>query len=166
MEQQFETPSLAAEDLKAMQEQGESVVVLDGRSPKEFRKMAIPGGRFCPNAELGYRLPMLVPDENTPVVINCAGRTRSLIGAQTLLSLGFRNKILALRNGTQGWRLAGFELVHGATPTVLPEPDEAQLAARGAAAAHSTQAARALALACWRPRATRARGSGGGPGRA
>ena len=129
VEQQFETPSLAAEDLKAMQEQGESVVVLDGRSPKEFRKMAIPGGRFCPNAELGYRLPMLVPDENTPVVINCAGRTRSLIGAQTLLSLGFRNKILALRNGTQGWRLAGFELVHGATPTVLPEPDEAQLAA-------------------------------------
>jgi len=129
LEHQLNTPSISAEALKAMQDRGDAVVVLDGRSPKEFRKMAIPGAQSCPNAELAYRLPALVPDETVPVVVNCAGRTRSIIGAQTLISLGVRNPVSALRNGTQGWRLAGFDLAHGAAPAVLPEPDASQLAA-------------------------------------
>ena len=129
VEQRLGTPSISAEELKAMQNRGEPLVILDGRSPKEFEKMAIPGARSCPNAELGYRLSTLVKDKNTPVVVNCAGRTRSIIGAQTLISLGFRNKISALRNGTQGWQLTGFELTHGAKPELLPELNESRLSA-------------------------------------
>jgi len=42
------------------------------------------------------------------VVVNCAGRTRSIIGAQSLINAGVPNKVVALRNGTMGWSLAGF----------------------------------------------------------
>ncbi|WP_421706581.1 rhodanese-like domain-containing protein [Algihabitans sp.] len=120
VEHELGTPSISAEELKTLQERGESVIVLDGRSPSEFRKMSLPGARSCPNAELAYRLKGLVPDSQTPVVVNCAGRTRSIIGAQTLQECGVANPVFALRNGTQGWRLAGFELDHGRAPQPLP----------------------------------------------
>jgi rhodanese-related sulfurtransferase len=79
----------------------------------EFHKMNIPGATCCPNGELAYRVRRLVPDASTPIVINCAGRTRSIIGAQTLINLGLPNPVYALENGTQGWFLADHPLEHG-----------------------------------------------------
>lgn len=113
IEHAADTPTIKAEELKARQESGEPLVLLDGRTAPEFRKMSIPGAVHCPNAELGHRLPEFVSDETTPVVINCAGRTRSIIGAQGLIAQGYKNPIYALENGTQGWELAGLTLDHG-----------------------------------------------------
>lgn len=115
-----ETPSISAEDLHKMQQESMPVMILDGRSPKEFHKMSLPGAISCPNAELTYRLPELLSDHSTPIVVNCAGRTRSIIGAQSLRNLGLPNPVLALRNGTQGWRLSGFDLCHGEIPQAQP----------------------------------------------
>ena len=128
VEHELGTPSISAEELKALLDRGGPVVVLDGRSPSEFRKMSLPGARSCPNAELAYRLTGFVSDPQTPVVVNCAGRTRSIIGAQTLQDCGIANPVFALRNGTQGWRLAGFELDHGLTPQALPALSAVELA--------------------------------------
>lgn len=136
VEHDYETPSISAEDLRARQQTGTPLIVLDGRSPQEFTKMSLPEALSCPNAELGYRLPELLRDENTPIVINCAGRTRSIIGAQSLRNLGLKNPVFALRNGTQGWRLAGFELDNGRVPQTLPalSPASAALARQRTAA--------------------------------
>lgn len=49
------------------------------------------------------------------------------MGAQTLINAGVANKVLALRDGTQGWHLAGLELVHGASQRA-PMPTAAGLA--------------------------------------
>ena len=49
----------------------------------------------------------LAPDPDTLVVVNCAGRTRSIIGAQSLINAGVPNRVAALANGTMGWTLAG-----------------------------------------------------------
>jgi len=122
------TPSVTAAELKSMRDRGENFVLLDGRTVAEYRKMNIPGGIACPNAELGHRLQRLVPDEETPVVINCAGRTRSIMGAQSLIDLGYRNPICALENGTQGWLLADFDLEHGADRFYPGALDQADLA--------------------------------------
>lgn len=121
VEHEFETPSVSADELHALQRNGADVLVLDGRSSSEFRKMSLPTALSCPNAELGYRLPALCGEPGTTVVINCAGRTRSIIGAQTLRLLEAPNPVFALRNGTQGWRLAGYELEHGVEPAALPD---------------------------------------------
>lgn len=115
------TPHISAEELMEMIEKKENFILLDGRTPREFKNMSIPSGRTCPNAELGYRLPVLVSDPTTKVIVNCAGRTRSLVGAQSLRNLGFENPIYALKNGTQGWRLSGYELNRGLEPEPLPE---------------------------------------------
>lgn len=110
----YHTPSLRAMQLHAMLEDGKTdVIVLDGRPIEEYRKMNIPGAICCPNGELALRIGQLAPDPATTIVINCAGRTRSIIGAQTLINLNIPNPVYALENGTQGWFLADLPLEHG-----------------------------------------------------
>ncbi len=109
------TPSISAEELQAMFENSENLVVLDSRTPAEFSRMSIPNGINVPGAELAYRVHDLAPSPDTLIVVNCAGRTRSIIGAQSLINAGIENKVVALRGGTQGWILAGLKLDHGAT---------------------------------------------------
>ena len=65
-----------------------------------------------------------MPDPNTLVVVNCAGRTRSILGAESLRRAGVPNRVLALRNGTMGWELAGLKVARGRTeryPAGRPE---------------------------------------------
>lgn len=107
------TPSVSAPMLFDMLRRGENVLVLDGRPFSEYQKMTIPGSICCPNGELSYRVHDMVDRPDTTIVVNCAGRTRSIIGAQTLINLGLPNPVLALENGTQGWYLEDFELEHG-----------------------------------------------------
>ncbi|HVO87917.1 MAG TPA: rhodanese-like domain-containing protein [Casimicrobiaceae bacterium] len=118
------TPHLTAPELKQRIDRGDDVLVIDGRPLAEYRKMNIPGSLCCPNGELALRIAALAPDPNTTIVVNCAGRTRSIIGAQTLRSLGVRNPVFALEDGTQGWFLAGFALEHGASRTYSEEPSD------------------------------------------
>jgi len=114
VEHHYKTPHVTAAELAAMFEAGEDVMVLDGRPFAEYRKMSIPNAINCPNGELAYRVRRLVPSDQTRIVINCAGRTRSIIGAQTLINLGMPNPVAALQSGTQGWMLADLALEHGA----------------------------------------------------
>lgn len=109
------TPRLTAEQVATMQRSGADHVIVDGRPYAEYTKMSIPGGICCPNGELALRIRDLVPDPATTIVVNCAGRTRSILGAQTLIDAGIPNPVYALENGTQGWFLAGLELARGAT---------------------------------------------------
>ncbi len=123
------TPSLAPEELKQRIDAGENLVILDSRPMVEFTGTNIPGALDCPGAELAYRVREIAPDPRTTVVVNCAGRTRSIIGAQSLINARIPNPVIALRNGTMGWHLAGLPLEHGNT-RLAPAPGAAAL--RGA----------------------------------
>ncbi len=134
------TPRLAAEEVKALMDRGADMVVLDSRPMDEYRKMSIPGGIDCPGAELVYRFHDVVRSPETLVVVNCAGRTRSIIGAQSLINAGVPNRVVALKNGTMGWHLAGFALAEGKTDHA-PDPTPAGLARSQAAAARVAERA-------------------------
>jgi rhodanese-related sulfurtransferase len=114
------TPSIAAEELHAKLQAGENLVVVDARRFEEFRTMSIPSATSVPGGELVLRVRELAPDRNTLVVVNCAGRTRSIIGTQSLLNAQIPNPVVALRNGTIGWSLEGFPLDCGASRTYAP----------------------------------------------
>jgi len=115
VEHERQTPHLSAQGLQAMREAGEDVVIVDARPFAEYRKMNIPDGICCPNGELVLRIRDIAPDPRSKIVVNCAGRTRSIIGAQTLIDFGIANPVYALENGTQGWFLAGLPLEHAAS---------------------------------------------------
>jgi rhodanese-related sulfurtransferase len=114
-EHEKHTPRVTAEALQAMRDAGENFAIVDGRPFAEYSKMNIPGGICCPNGELALRIRDIVPDPKTKIIVNCAGRTRSIIGAQTLIDFGVANPVYALENGTQGWFLAGLDLEYGAS---------------------------------------------------
>jgi rhodanese-related sulfurtransferase len=107
------TPGIAAEELEALLRSGADVVVLDSRPLDEYVRVSIPTAVNVPGAELVLRAREIAPSPRTTVVVNCAGRTRSIIGAQSLINAGLPNRVLALRNGTMGWSLAGFTCDNG-----------------------------------------------------
>ena len=128
VEHEYHTPRVSVTELRKMQASGDDVVVVDGRPFAEYQKMNIPGGICCPNAELPYRIGEIVKNPRTKIVVNCAGRTRSILGAQTLINFGIENPVYALENGTQGWVLADLELERGASRRYPDEVRDADLA--------------------------------------
>ena len=129
------TPHITAEELKERMDAGEKIVVLDSRPPDEYRETSIPGAIDTPVAELVYRVHDLVPDADTLVVVNCAGKTRSVLGSQSLIYAGLPNPVAALEHGTMGWYLAGLELDHDASDIPMgPVSEEADAWGRSAAA--------------------------------
>jgi rhodanese-related sulfurtransferase/predicted metal-dependent enzyme (double-stranded beta helix superfamily) len=134
VEHACETPRLEAEEIKRLMDAGTDMVVLDSRPWPEYVNMSIPTGIDCPGAELVYRVNDIVPSPDTLIVVNCAGRTRSIIGAQSLINAGVPNRIVALKNGTMGWHLAGLQVDRGASRTP-PEPTPEGLAKASAMAA-------------------------------
>jgi len=114
------TPHVTAAELHEMQRAGTNLKILDSRTVEEFNRFHVPGAQTCPGAELVYRFADLVPDPETLVVVSCAGRTRSIIGAQSLINAGVPNKVVSLQGGTQGWRLAGLELERNTRQSVAP----------------------------------------------
>lgn len=131
------TPSLAAPDLQALIEEKADIAILDARRFDEYATMSIPTGTSVPGGELVLRARTAAPDPDTLIVVNCAGRTRSIIGTQSLINAGLPNRVVALRNGTIGWTLAGQALDKGQArriAEVAPEQrDQARIAARDVA---------------------------------
>jgi rhodanese-related sulfurtransferase len=129
VEHERHTPSLSASEVKALVDGKANVVVLDARRFDEYQTMSIPSATSVPGAELVLRVRELAPDPTTRVIVNCAGRTRSIIGTQSLVNAGIPNPVAALRNGTIGWKLAGQVLDHGAgrqAPAAVSDAHRAQ----------------------------------------
>ena len=128
------TPSIAPEDLHRLFAEKADVVVLDSRPFEEYQRVSIPTRVNVPGGELVLRARDIVPFPQTTIVVNCAGRTRSIIGAQSLINAGVPNQVLALRNGTMGWSLAGYECASGASAQAPAFSAEALAWAKSAAA--------------------------------
>ena len=113
VEHDSRTPSISADELDALIRGGADMVVVDSRPFDEYQRVSIPTATSVPGAELVLRIHDIAPKPDTLVVVNCAGRTRSIIGAQSLINAGLPNQVVALRNGTMGYNLAGFTTESG-----------------------------------------------------
>jgi rhodanese-related sulfurtransferase len=152
IEHRYGTPRIPPTELKRLLESRRKLVILDSRPWEEYQRMNIPGAIDVPGAELVYRTPDLAPDADTLVVVNCAGRTRSIIGCQSLRNAGWK-EVVALKDGTMGWELAGFECEHG-SERVAPPPtaagrDRARQAAAQVAARFKVKFAHARDVRAW-----------------
>ena len=129
LEATCDTPSMSAEDVKKMMDDNADMVVVDVRRFDEYNTMCIPSGISVPGAELVLRVPDIATNPETTVIVNCAGRTRSLVGAQSLVNSGLPNPVYALRNGTIGWTLAKQSLVTGQSRTFNPTSNSTRIVA-------------------------------------
>ena len=132
VEVEHRVPEIDSIELKRRIDSGEKLVIMDTRTPEEFRNFAIPGGRSVPNGELALHVTDILNEHgpDSTVILNCAGRTRSIIGTRALQRMGVP-RVYGLKNGTAGWALAGLELETGADRLTLP-PVSAEGEARAA----------------------------------
>ena len=121
-----QVPEITAEELEGWISRGEQFVMVDSRTPEEHHNFCIPGSRSLPGGELALRIWDLMDTEDTPVVVHCAGRTRSIVGTGLLQRMGVK-QIYGLRNGTMGWQLAGFDLENGSGRVSLNAPSDEAL---------------------------------------
>ena len=143
VEHEAGTPWITAQELKGLIDSGADIALFDSRSYEEYHENSIPTAVSVPGAELVYRFGDLVPSSATMVIVNCGGRTRSIIGAQSLINAGVPNKVVSLRNGTQDWHLAGFTVLKGATA----RPPATSASARAAARARVDRVAERFGIA-------------------
>ena len=127
------TPSISADELDALIRGNADMVVVDSRPFDEYQRVSIPTSTNVPGAELVLRIHDIAPKPETLVVVNCAGRTRSIIGAQSLINAGVPNKVVALRNGTMGYNLAGFSTESGKSRRALATSADGLARAKAAA---------------------------------
>ncbi len=117
------TPQIPPRELAARIERRDDLVIVDARTPEEYARGCIPGAWSVPGGELVLRIGELVDRPDTAIVVHCGGRTRSYLGAESLRRMGLPNPIVAVKNGTMGWQLAGLGLERGAgrwAPPVSP----------------------------------------------
>jgi len=141
VEHEWGTPSITAEDFAGRRARGERIVLVDARPYEEHHHHTVPGSTFVPGAELPLRIADLVHDPEELVVVHCGGRTRSIIGAQALISAGLPNRVVSLKDGTMAWALAGRDLAIGAEghppPTISPKARQFAAAAGARVAAEA-----------------------------
>jgi rhodanese-related sulfurtransferase len=158
VEHELETPWITAPELKELIDTDQDIAVFDSRSYEEYHANSIPTAISVPGAELVYRVKDLVPSPATTIVVNCGGRTRSIIGAQSLINAGVPNMVVSLKDGTMAWHLSGFDVVQGANRR---PPDASETSARAATKVAGTIADRlsiprvdAATLSKWRAEST------------
>jgi rhodanese-related sulfurtransferase len=158
VEHHYGTPAITAGELDRRRRAGEKIVVLDSRPLDEYARFHVPGAIPCPGAELVLRFGDVVAEPDALVVVSCAGRTRGIIGAQSLLTAGVPNRVMSLEGGTQGWRLAGLDLEAGLTaaargPASPAAREAAQRRAAAVAARFGVRSIDAATLAAWQAQA-------------
>ena len=134
IERDLNTPTISAIELHRKIANGDELLLLDARPEKEHEEYCIPGSICCPSVEMILRCASLISKTDTDVIVHCAGRTRSIIGAQTLIDSGLFKSVHSLCNGTPAWEFEGWETEKGNT-NLLPRPiDNDNVAARNIAA--------------------------------
>src|SRR4051794_19568145 len=78
-------------------------IVLDVREPDEYEQGAIPGALHIPRGQLESNIESRVPDRATPLIVHCAGGTRSAFAAKTLEELGYTD-VVSVAGGFNRWK--------------------------------------------------------------
>ncbi len=78
-------------------------VVLDVREPDEYEQGALPGAVHIPRGHLESQIENRVADHDTPLVVYCAGGTRSAFAADTLTELGYTD-VVSMVGGFNKWK--------------------------------------------------------------
>jgi molybdopterin/thiamine biosynthesis adenylyltransferase/rhodanese-related sulfurtransferase len=91
-------------DAEALVEQG--ALLLDVREPDEYEQGAVPGSVHIPRGHLESQIENRVPDHDRPLVVLCAGGTRSAFAAKTLAELGYSD-VVSVAGGFNKWKDEG-----------------------------------------------------------
>ncbi len=100
-------PTLSPDDLYEQRQSGLAPLILDVRTPEEFRLGHIPGAVNIPHTDLASRIDEVETEDG--VVLYCMVGPRARLGEKTLLDAGLP-KVLHLDGGLAAWKAAGYSV--------------------------------------------------------
>jgi rhodanese-related sulfurtransferase len=103
--------NVTSTEAKALLAKKGDTVLLDVRTPDEYRQAHLRGALLIPLGELQSRVQEI--PRNRPVLVYCAVGARSVSAAAFLASKGYR-EIYHMSDGLVGWYKNGFPLERGA----------------------------------------------------
>jgi molybdopterin/thiamine biosynthesis adenylyltransferase/rhodanese-related sulfurtransferase len=83
-----------------------SAVFLDVREADEYAQGTIPGSLHIPRGYVELQVEGRVPDKDRPLVVYCAGGTRSALAAKALQELGYTD-VVSMAGGFNKWKDEG-----------------------------------------------------------
>lgn len=109
--------------------------LIDVREEDEWTQGHIPGATWIPRGFLEIRIEDTLPQRDRPIILYCAGGTRSALAARSLEHLGYQN-VKSMAGGFGAWKRAGYpfdlpvalsgdQKVRYSRHTMLPEVGEA-----------------------------------------
>jgi molybdopterin/thiamine biosynthesis adenylyltransferase/rhodanese-related sulfurtransferase len=84
----------------------DGALLLDVREPDEYEQGAVPGSVHIPRGHLESQIENRAPEHGRPIVIMCAGGTRSAFAAKTLAELGYED-VVSMDGGFNKWKDEG-----------------------------------------------------------
>lgn len=100
---------VSLDEIKRRLETKAPMVLVDVREKDEFRAGFIPGALSLPRGFLEMQAEQKLPDKSAPIVLYCAGGTRSAFAAHTLQSLGYTN-VESANPGFVRWKDLGYPM--------------------------------------------------------
>lgn len=98
-----EITEIDAEELRRLQQSGESFVLIDVREPDEVAQGAIANAAAVPRGVLEHKIETVTTNKEEIIVCYCGGGGRSALAAQNLKRMGFKN-VMSLAGGYKGWK--------------------------------------------------------------
>ncbi len=109
-EKHKDVSEISIQEVNRLLKKGERVTLLDVREKDELALGYLKDSIFIPRATLREKAETMLPDKNTPVIVYCAAGVRSILAAKTLKEMGYR-QVFSMKEGIEGWKKAGFEVV-------------------------------------------------------
>ncbi|MGO9057838.1 MAG: molybdopterin-synthase adenylyltransferase MoeB [Candidatus Binataceae bacterium] len=103
------TKQVGVEEARDLMKKSGAVIV-DVRETDEWRQGHIPEAIGIPRGFLELRIEEKVPDRKTPVIMQCASGTRSLLATRAMREMGYEN-VYNLSGGFNAWKDKGLPWV-------------------------------------------------------
>jgi rhodanese-related sulfurtransferase len=95
------------EDVKRRLDAGEKFALVDVREESEFAAGHLPGAIPLGKGIIERDIERVLPDHSATIVLYCGGGFRSVLAAENIQKMGYRN-IVSMDGGWRAWNAAGY----------------------------------------------------------
>ncbi|KAJ3300571.1 hypothetical protein HK104_009906 [Borealophlyctis nickersoniae] len=100
----------------------ETYHVVDVRETDEFNQGHLPFAIYLGRGNLERDIEALIPDTYDDVILYCAGGKRSIVAADSLQRMGYKN-VRSLKGGFVGWKEEGYKILKHSSPVYTARMD-------------------------------------------
>lgn len=97
----------SVDEVKAKLDRGESFHFFDIREDHEFQADHAQGATHLGKGIIERDIEAHVPDKDNTIILYCGGGYRSVLAADSLQQMGYRN-VVSMDGGMSAWRQAGY----------------------------------------------------------